>query len=79
MVLISGIKVIMIKKLNKTYYRHSTVNHHSFQMLQRYLDSPVLMSFNSNPRPITEIPFPAVTICNMNKATNITATCFVID
>ena len=39
------------------------------QMLQRYLDSPVLMSFNSNPRPITEIPFPAVTICNMNKET----------
>ena len=38
-------------------------------MLQRYLDSPVLMSFNSNPRPITEIPFPAVTICNMNKET----------
>ena len=38
-------------------------------MLQRYLDSPVLMSFNSNPRPITEIPFPAVTICNMNKVT----------
>ena len=47
-------------------------------MLQRYLDSPVLMSFNSNPRPITEIPFPAVTICNMNKAANIRATTFIV-
>ena len=37
-------------------------------MLDRYMDSPVLMSFNSNPKPITEIPFPAITICNMNKA-----------
>ena len=37
-------------------------------MLNRYLESPVLMSFDSNPKPISEIPFPAVTICNMNKA-----------
>ena len=44
--------------------------YYSTQMLQRYIDSPVMMSFNSNPRPITEIPFPGVTICNMNKASN---------
>ena len=36
-------------------------------MLNRYIESPVLMSFDSSPRPISEIPFPAITICNMNK------------
>ena len=29
--------------------------------------SPVLVSFDSTPVPISDIPFPAFTICNMNK------------
>lgn len=36
-------------------------------MWQKWEDSPVLMSLDSNRYPLKNIPFPAVTICNVNK------------
>ena len=38
-----------------------------FQILEKWQNSPVLVSFDSSVTPISTIPFPAVTICNMNK------------
>ena len=35
--------------------------------MDKWQKSPVLVSFDSTVTPISEIPFPAVTICNMNK------------
>ena len=40
----------------------------SNQVMTRYMKSPVVVSSDSTPQPISAIPFPAVTICNMNKA-----------
>ena len=40
----------------------------SNQVMARYVKSPVVVSSDSTPQPISAIPFPAVTICNMNKA-----------
>ena len=37
------------------------------QVFEKAANSPVLVSFASEPTPIWEIPFPALTICNMNK------------
>ncbi|KAI9552640.1 putative amiloride-sensitive sodium channel [Daphnia sinensis] len=37
------------------------------QMWNKWEDSPVLMSLDSNRYPLKNIPFPAVTICNVNK------------
>ena len=36
-------------------------------MIFHWVDSPVLVSFESTPKSIAAIPFPAITICNMNK------------
>ena len=33
----------------------------------KWKTSPVIVSFDSDPQPIWNIPFPAVTICNNNK------------
>jgi len=38
-----------------------------FQMWQKWDESPVLTSLDSNYFPLANIPFPAVTICNVNK------------
>ncbi|KAI9565143.1 putative amiloride-sensitive sodium channel [Daphnia sinensis] len=38
-----------------------------WQMWNKWVDSPVLMSLDSNRYPLKNIPFPAVTICNVNK------------
>ncbi|KAI9552641.1 putative amiloride-sensitive sodium channel [Daphnia sinensis] len=38
-----------------------------WQMWNKWEDSPVLMSLDSNRYPLKNIPFPAVTICNVNK------------
>jgi len=35
---------------------------------RRYKDSPVIVSFEPEETNIDQIPFPAITICNMNKA-----------
>ena len=37
------------------------------QVFEKSVTSPVLVSFASEPTPIWEIPFPALTVCNMNK------------
>ena len=37
------------------------------QVFEKSYNSPVLVTFASEPTPIWEIPFPALTICNMNK------------
>ena len=37
------------------------------QVFAKSVASPVLVSFASEPTPIWEIPFPALTVCNMNK------------
>lgn len=34
----------------------------------KWRDSPIIIGLNSVPVPLNEIPFPAVTICNMNQA-----------
>ncbi|KAG4079926.1 hypothetical protein HA402_006238 [Bradysia odoriphaga] len=34
----------------------------------KYSSSPMIISLNSRPTDITELPFPAVTVCNMNQA-----------
>ena len=39
------------------------------QVFEKSITSPVLVSFASEPTPIWEIPFPALTVCNMNKVT----------
>ena len=36
-------------------------------MFEKASNSPVLVSFASQPTPIWQIPFPALTLCNMNK------------
>ncbi|CAL8128768.1 unnamed protein product [Orchesella dallaii] len=38
-------------------------------MIQRYEKTPVIVSFQSTEQPINTIPFPAITICNMNQLT----------
>ena len=37
------------------------------QMWNKWEKSPVLLSVDSNRYPLKNIPFPAVTICNVNK------------
>lgn len=37
------------------------------EMWQRWEESPVLMSVDTNRYPLKNVPFPAVTICNVNK------------
>ena len=37
------------------------------QVFAKSVASPVLVSLASEPTPIWEIPFPALTVCNMNK------------
>ena len=39
----------------------------SFQIINKWQTSPVLVSFDTQVTPISEIPFPAFTICNFNK------------
>lgn len=34
----------------------------------KWIDSPVIVSFNPMDASITDIPFPAITICSMNQA-----------
>jgi hypothetical protein len=41
--------------------------YYCWQMWKKWEDSPVLMSLDSNRYPLKNIPFPAVTICNVNK------------
>ncbi|CAL8128773.1 unnamed protein product [Orchesella dallaii] len=38
-----------------------------YAMIQSYLDTPVVVSFQSKEQPIDTIPFPAVTLCNINQ------------
>ena len=38
-----------------------------FQIVDKWKTSPILVSFDSSVTPISEIPFPALTICNYNK------------
>ncbi len=38
-----------------------------YKVLDRWQRSPVLVSFDSTQVAIYEIPFPSLTICNMNK------------
>lgn len=38
-----------------------------YKVIDKWQTSPVLVSFDSTVTPITQIPFPAVTFCNMNK------------
>ena len=37
------------------------------QIIHKWKTSPLLVSFDSTVTPIWNIPFPAVTICNMNR------------
>lgn len=41
--------------------------YYCWQMWRKWEDSPVLMSLDSNRYPLKNIPFPGVTICNVNK------------
>ena len=41
------------------------------QVFEKSITSPVLVSFASETTPIWKIPFPALTVCNMNKVTMI--------
>lgn len=38
-----------------------------WQMWQKWEESPVLTSIDTNHYPLNEVDFPAVTICNVNK------------
>ena len=38
-----------------------------FQVIDKWIKSPVLVSFDTDVTPISEIPFPSFTICNFNK------------
>ena len=38
-----------------------------FQIIDKWQESPVLVSFDTDVTPISEIPFPAFTVCNFNK------------
>jgi len=38
-----------------------------YKVIDKSITSPVLVSFDGTPVPIWEIPFPALTLCNMNK------------
>ena len=38
-----------------------------FQIVDKWKTSPVFVSFDTSITPISEIPFPALTICNYNK------------
>lgn len=37
-------------------------------LLQKWFDKPVIMSLSPKSTSLTAIPFPAITICNMNNA-----------
>ena len=39
-----------------------------WQMWKKYDEAPLLMSLETTRYPLKNIPFPAVTICNVNKA-----------
>ena len=39
----------------------------NFQVLKKWRTTPVIVSFDSDPQPIWNIPFPALTLCNNNK------------
>ena len=38
-----------------------------FQIIDKWQKSPILVSFDTEVTPISEIPFPSFTICNFNK------------
>ncbi len=40
------------------------------KVFEKYVSSPVLLSFDSIPVPISDIPFPSMTICNMNRVSD---------
>jgi hypothetical protein len=41
-----------------------------YDVWEKYRDNPVIVSFSPRELDIEFIPFPAVTICNMNKILN---------
>lgn len=41
-----------------------------YQVWDRYTKVPVIVSFQTSEQDIDSIPFPAVTLCNMNKVKN---------
>ena len=49
------------------------------QVFEKSYNSPVLVTFASEPTPIWEIPFPALTICNMNKVDSDKAIFYMIN
>ncbi len=36
------------------------------RLIVKWQNEPILVSLDTSPTPIWEVPFPAVTICNMN-------------
>lgn len=38
-----------------------------YGVLEKYINAPVIVSFQTNEQGIDSIPFPAVTLCNMNR------------
>lgn len=43
-------------------------------LYDKWNDSPIIMSLSPSPTALTSIPFPAITICNMNNAKRSMAT-----
>ncbi len=43
-----------------------------YKVLEKWQKAPVLVSFDSTQVAIYEIPFPSLTICNMNKVRELT-------
>ena len=73
---IHGLKYIMESKrlvIERMYWILATLSLWSFGIyliygvILKWRTSPVIVSFDSDPKPIWNIPFPAVTICNNNK------------
>ncbi|XP_037029673.1 pickpocket protein 28-like [Bradysia coprophila] len=45
----------------------------------KYKSSPMIISLNSRPTDITKLPFPAVTVCNMNQALKSVVANYAVD
>ncbi|XP_026668491.1 pickpocket protein 28-like [Ceratina calcarata] len=42
-------------------------SYYIWSLYQKWVDSPIIISLSPEPVPLNEIPFPSVTICNMNN------------
>jgi len=51
--------MIIASAIGAAYFVHG--------VMDQYYESPVIVSFQTSQTSIAQIPFPAVTVCNINK------------